>query len=127
MASGVNLIGYAVERAPDSQLRVVLYWWATTTPSQSYTVFTHVLDDEGKLVSGHDSLPADGTAPTETWETGRVYVDVHLIPLPEDLTPGLYRVVAGMYDVNLNRLVATGPDASLFPGRAVPLGEVALP
>jgi hypothetical protein len=31
-----------------------------------------------------------------------------------------------MYDVNLNRLVATGPDASVFRDRAVPLGEIEL-
>jgi hypothetical protein len=31
-----------------------------------------------------------------------------------------------MYDFNLNRLVATGPDASMFEDNAVPLGEIEL-
>jgi hypothetical protein len=43
------------------------------------------------------------------------------------LPPGKYRVVAGMYDVNLNRLIPTGPDATIFKDRAVPLGEIELP
>jgi hypothetical protein len=32
-----------------------------------------------------------------------------------------------MYDFNLRRLVATGPDASIFEDNAVPLGEIELP
>ncbi len=126
LASGANLVGYTVERPAWGQVRVTLYWWAARAPSQSYTVFTQVLDSDGDLVAGHDSLPADGDAPTHTWVTGRVYADTHLIELPGDLPPGTYRVVAGMYDFNLNRLVATGPDASIFEDNAVPLGEIEL-
>ena len=126
LASGANLVGYTVEGPVWGQLRVTLYWWAARAPSQSYTVFTQVLNSDGDLVTGHDSLPADGEAPTHTWVTGRVYADTHLIELPGDLPPGTYRVVAGMYDFNLNRLVATGPDASMFEDNAVPLGEIEL-
>jgi hypothetical protein len=126
LASGANLVGYTVEGPVWGQLRVTLYWWAARAPSQSYTVFTQVLNSDGDLVAGHDSLPADGEAPTHTWVTGRVYADTHLIELPGDLPPGTYRVVAGMYDFNLNRLVATGPDASMFEDNAVPLGEIEL-
>jgi hypothetical protein len=127
LTSGANLIGYKIERPVLNQLRVTLYWWAARSPSQSYTVFTQVLDNEGGIVAGHDSPPANGTALTQTWAVGRVYEDTHLIQLPDDLPPGTYRVVAGMYDFNLNRLVATGPDASIFEDNAVPLGELELP
>ena len=127
LTSGANLIGYAVDRPVWGQVRVTLYWWAARTPNQSYTVFTQILDDEGNLVAGHDSLPADGIAPTQSWVPGRVYADTHLIELPEGLPLGTYRVVAGMYDFNLKRLTATGPDASIFEDNAVPLGEIELP
>jgi hypothetical protein len=127
LTSGANLIGYTLERPTWNRLRVTLYWWAAGTPRQSYTVFTQVLDGEGGLIAGHDSLPVDGTAPTESWVTGRVYADTHLIQLPPNLPPGKYSVVAGMYDVNLNRLIPTGPDATIFKDRAVPLGEIELP
>jgi len=126
LTSGANLIGYTIERPAWNQLQVTLYWWAARTPSQSYTVFTQVLDSEGNLVAGHDSSPADGTAPTHTWITGQVYADTHLIELPPGLSPGTYRVVAGMYDFNLRRLIATGPDASIFEDNAVPLEEIVL-
>jgi hypothetical protein len=126
LANGANLIGYAIEPVPENRVRVTLYWWATTPPTQSYTVFTQLLDSEGNFVAGHDSIPAEGSLPTESWQAGRVYVDAHYIQVPEDLAAGAYQVVAGMYDVNLNRLVATGPDASVFRSRAVPLGEIQL-
>jgi hypothetical protein len=127
LTSGTNLIGYTIERPAWDQLQVTLYWWAARTPNQSYTVFTQVLDSEGNLVTGHDSHPADGAAPTHTWVPNHVYADTHLIELPLNLPPGTYRVVAGMYDFNLRRLVATGPDASIFEDNAVPLGEIELP
>jgi hypothetical protein len=127
LASGANLIGYTIERPAWDQVQVTLYWWAARPPNQSYTVFTQVLDGEGALVAGHDSRPANGESPTHTWATDHVYADTHLIELPVDLPPGTYQVVAGMYDFNLRRLVATGPDASIFEDNAVPLGEIELP
>jgi hypothetical protein len=134
LTSGVNLIGYTIKhpardhlQAPFGGLQVTLYWWAARSPDQSYTVFTQVLDSDGVLVAGHDSPPADGTALTQTWVPGHVYEDTHYIELPVDLPPGTYRVVAGMYDFNLNRLVATGPDSSIFEDNAVPLEEIELP
>jgi hypothetical protein len=127
LASGANLIGYTTERPAWDQVQVTLYWWAARPPNQSYTVFTQVLDGEGGLVAGHDSRPANGEAPTHTWVPDHVYADTHLIELPVDLPPGTYQVVAGMYDFNLRRLVATGPDASIFEDNAVPLGEIELP
>ncbi len=127
LTSGTNLIGYTVERSGRGQVRVTLYWWAAGAPTQSYTVFAHVLNADGEFVAGHDSFPVNGTVPTQTWVPGRVYADTHLIQLPDDLPPGTYRVVAGMYDFDLTRLIATGPDGSIFRNRAVPLGEIELP
>jgi hypothetical protein len=127
LANAANLIGYTIEQPARYQVRITLYWWAAGIPTQSYTVFTQVLDADGNLVASHDSFPANGAAPTETWVTGRVYADTHLIQLPVDLPPGSYRLVAGMYDFNLRRVAATGPDALIFRDSAVPLGEIELP
>jgi hypothetical protein len=127
LSSGANLVGYRLEVPEPGKLRVTLYWWAAGVPTQNYTVFTQVLDGQGQLVAGQDSVPANGTAPTHTWLVGRVYADAHLIELPPGLKPAAYRVVAGMYDLNLTRLTATGQDAAPFPDGAVPLGEVRLP
>ncbi len=127
LTSGANLIGYTLQRPARDQVRVTLYWWAARTPARSYTVFTQLLDANGDFAAGHDDVPANGGAPTHLWTTGRVYADTHVVQLPDDLPRGEYRVVAGMYDINGNRLIATGPDAAPFSDRAVPLGEIKLP
>ncbi len=127
LSSGANLIGYRLQVPERGKLLVTLYWWADGVPTQNYTVFTQVLDGADKLVGGHDGVPVNGTAPTHTWLAGRVYADAHLIELPPGLAPGTYHVVTGMYDLNLNRLTATGLNAALFPDSAVPLGNVVLP
>jgi hypothetical protein len=127
LANGADLVGYQVDRPARWHVLITLYWWMTGTPSQSYTVFTHVLDANGKFVAGHDGIPANGSVPTHTWDRQHVYADAHLIELPANLPPGRYQVLAGMYDVNLSRVVAVAPDAQLFPNNAVPLGDVELP
>jgi len=127
LGNAMTIVGYSVEQPARSRVLVTLYWSATRTPNQSYTVFTQVLDSQGNLMAGHDSRPADGAAPTQTWVPGRVYADAHLIEAPAGLPAGAYRVVVGMYDFNLNRLMATGPDASVFESNAVPLGEIEVP
>jgi hypothetical protein len=127
LAGGANLIGHALEGPARDRLSVTLYWWAVDTPVQSYTVFTQVLDDAGGFIAGHDGPPVSGASPTESWVPGRVYADTHLIQLPGDLPPGTYSLVAGMYNFNFNRLLATGPDAVIFPDGVVPLVEIELP
>jgi hypothetical protein len=127
LANGVNLIGYTLDRPSRQQVLVTLYWWASAPPGQSYTVFTQILDEEGTFVAGHDSLPANGDAPTHTWQRGRVYADPHMIELPPTLTPASYQVLAGMYDYNTRRVFASRPDGGVFKDSAVPLGEMRLP
>ena len=127
LANGADLIGYQMERPARGQVRVALYWLASGALSQSYTVFTQVLGANGEFLAGDDGIPAHGKVPTHTWQPQHVIADAHLIQLPANLPPGRYRVLAGMYDVNLTRVVAVAPDAEVFPDNAVPLGDVELP
>ena len=127
LANGVSLIGGTVGKTATLHLRVTLYWWAVAPPSQSYTVFTQVLDEAGHFVAGHDSFPANGQTPTHTWQRGQVYADEHIIALPPDLPYGRYTVVVGMYDYDLRRIQARQPDGSPYRDAAIPIGELTLP
>jgi hypothetical protein len=127
LSSGADLIGFQVERVEVGQILVTLFWLATDPPDESYTAFVHLVSEDGEFVVGHDSFPLNGTAPTQTWLSGYVYADPHLLEIREDASPGMYELVAGMYDVNMVRAVAARHGASVFEDRAVPLSEISLP
>ena len=63
-------------------------------------IFAHLLDAEGVLVAQHDSEPAGGTAPTNTWQVGESVLDLHALVIPPDAINGDYTVIVGLYDAN---------------------------
>jgi hypothetical protein len=96
---------------------VTLYWAAYRRPAQDYTVFVHVYDAAGKLVTSHDGPPLFGYLPTSTWGTPDIVSDRHAIPLPDDWTSGEYRLVAGLYDP------ATARRLPLVDAQGVQIGD----
>jgi len=126
-ANGVDLIGSEVEKGADHSVEVTLYWWAVAPPAQSYTVFTHVLNETGHFIAGHDSFPGNGQTPTHTWRRGHVYADQHTVTLPLNLPYGRYIVVTGMYDYDLRRVQAYQSDGSPYRDSAIPIRELNLP
>ena len=96
-----RLLGYALDRAEakaGERLRLTLYWEALGTPQVSYTVFTHVIDGEGRVWGQQDNAPQQGQAPTTGWLPGEVVVDEYTMPVPAQTPPGSYTIEVGMYD-----------------------------
>ncbi len=124
----LRLAGYELSRADGGQaVGVTLAWQALGPIDTSYTAFVHLLDGEGRLVAQSDAVPAGGYA-TDRWLAGEVVVDNHTLPIPEDLVPGSYLLVAGLYDAATGqRLVAAAAGGQVLPEDTVPLGEVTLP
>jgi hypothetical protein len=92
----IELLGY--DAAPrDGELVVTLHWRSSQLPDADYTVFVHLLDSDGQVVSQHDGPPQDGAYPTSTWDAGEVVMDVHTLSLPQDLPPGRYSLRVGLY------------------------------
>ncbi|MCS6844618.1 MAG: hypothetical protein NZ528_09930 [Caldilineales bacterium] len=83
---------------PGQALAITLGWRAVQRMETSYTGFVHLLDAEGRLVAQDDHVPLGGRKPTNTWLAGEVVEDPYVLPLPADLPPGAYRLVAGLYD-----------------------------
>jgi hypothetical protein len=65
--------------------------------AERYTVFAHLLDEDGQLVAQQDSEPVGGSRPTTTWSLGEVIVDRLGILIPPNLNSGEYQLVVGMY------------------------------
>lgn len=107
----IALRGYDLQAVEPGKLELKLVWQALAEPSDSYTVFVHVLDPAGVCcVWQQDVVPGQGSYPTDLWLPGEVIIDSYVIDLPEDLAPGLYPVEIGLYLAdNGQRLLVSMP------------------
>ncbi len=94
----IALLGYD-SKVIDNRLQMILYWQAERPLDQNWTVFVHLLDSAGNLVTQQDSQPRAGRYPTSVWDQGEVVEDVHDLALPPDLAEGDYQLVVGLYTV----------------------------
>ena len=92
-----KLQGYDLEQQED-QIDVTLYWQAQANTDTDYTIFVHLLDQNGNRVAQGDSEPQNGTFPTTIWEAGDTIKDKHKILLPDTIASGEYTINIGFYD-----------------------------
>ncbi|MCI0394933.1 MAG: glycosyltransferase family 39 protein [Chloroflexi bacterium] len=85
--------------APGDTLQVTLLWQALAGMPDDYTVFVHVLAEDGRLVAQHDGVPVHGTRHTSTWQPGERLLDRHEITIPAGVSAGGGRLVVGMYEM----------------------------
>lgn len=105
VGDSLQLLGYNLARTAyraGDTLPLTLYWSADKTPPASYKVFVHLLDASGALRAQVDSIPKNGTLPTNRWFAGEYVTDDYALPLPKDLAPGSYQLQVGMYDEHSN-------------------------
>jgi mannosyltransferase len=127
-----TLAGYRLEKdrlQPGENLQVALYWRAGRGTDNNYSVFVHLESDPlapapgaGGVWAQHDGWPGDSLKPTSTWAYEEVIADRHIVSIGEDVPPGAYRLVVGMYDpATLEPLAAFEPD-----GRPIQGGRIVL-
>jgi len=116
----IMLLGYDQELAA-GELRVTLYWQAEQPLNPNWTVFVHLVDAIGTLKSQHDGQPRDGHYPTSVWDPGEVVDDQHLLPLPDGLADGTYRVEVGLYSAATGERLPTLDDEGNPTGDSAPL------
>ena len=106
---------------PGTEFPVTLVWQTLATPARDLTGFVQLLDGEGRLVTQAPDRPP-GERPTSAWLPGEVVSSTQSLSLPPDLTPGTYRLIAGVYDARAAGLprVRVVPDGTDH----VALGEV---
>ncbi len=84
--------------ARDQALLLFLYWRALGPIRDDYTVFVHLLDQDGTVVAGYDKEPRRGAAPTSTWALEEQVVDAVQLSLPAGIPTGLYQLEVGLYN-----------------------------
>lgn len=93
----VELVGYQ-SKISDGQIIVTLYW-RIVTPTDNYaTIFVHLLNEAGEIVSQHDSQPVQNSYPLPVWQPGRIIADEHPLQLPESDAAASYTLAIGLYD-----------------------------
>ncbi|MDP2661519.1 MAG: glycosyltransferase family 39 protein, partial [Dehalococcoidia bacterium] len=97
----------APELGPGGSLNLALYWRTLKDMDTSYTVFVQLLDSRGRMVVTHDVVPSQGQRPTTGWLPGEIVRDSHLLKTPDDLPPGPYSVITGMYDARTGKRLGT--------------------
>jgi mannosyltransferase len=97
-------------------LAIELIWRDVQASAVGYTVFLHIDDAKGNLVAQHDSPPALGFSPTNTWQPGQVTEDRFGIAVPAALPAGDYDLHVGLY-VGSTRLTLKDGANQLSLGR----------
>lgn len=100
--------------------RLTLYWRPDRPTAVDYTVFVHLLGQDGQILAQADGPPLAGHWPTSAWLAGRIVQDSRPLPLPAGafgrLAVGLYEPASGerlpAFDANGERLAN---DAVVLP------------
>jgi len=97
-------------------LTVTLTWQATEPVIDDYTVFVHLVEQNGVKVGQHDARPCDGACPTNTWQPGAIILDRHILDLGAGVPPGAYRLAIGLYllDSGKRAAIAGRDDGTVF-------------
>ncbi|NLF00679.1 MAG: hypothetical protein GX601_06840 [Anaerolineales bacterium] len=119
-SGGMIALQGAEVTGPDDEggIAVTLWWRALATPAEDYTVFVHLVDDDGNQVGSGDGPPLEGGFPTRLWQPGDTVMDEHRIQLASDLPSGHYRLRVGWYQRETGaRLALNGGDSFELPHR----------
>ncbi len=105
---------------PGQAIPLALYWQALASMDRDYTVFIHLLDEEGKIWGQKDSQPLVGFYPTSFWDVGELVKDEHELTVDPNAPEGNYTLALGLY------FLPTGERLPLLDGEGdmVILGRV---
>jgi len=97
----VEFLGYDLEStgfSPGEVVPLTLYWRALEQMDTSYTVFTHLIDEDNRIWGQQDNLPQEGEHPTTLWIKGEVVTDRYSIIVNPDTPSDQYIIEIGLYD-----------------------------
>ena len=99
---------------PGQNLHLKLYWQAQIAMDRNWSIFVHVVDEQGVIVAQRDRYPGNGLLATTLLEPGQTIADDYVIPIPDvTVGGGGAHIEVGVYDLtDGTRLpLASGADA----------------
>ncbi len=98
----IKLLGYTLNAEkikPGDSVQLTLYWQALANMETSYTVFTHLIDENERIMGQKDNHPVSGLYPTTEWTPGEEVVDRYEIATGPEIPPGEYSIEIGLYEL----------------------------
>jgi hypothetical protein len=116
-----RLLGYNIEGSlqPGDNLHLTLFWQALSKMDCDYTVFTHLVDGEGRVWGQKDTPPLDGFYPTTYWEPGDVVRDQYEITISPEALAGEYQLEVGMYLAETGERLEVRGEEGLLPEKRI--------
>jgi hypothetical protein len=114
---GLTLVGYD---NLSSTGQINFYWQARERVPENYTLFVHLVDEQGNKLAQADGEPLKGDWPTSAWEPRQTFIEPRQLNVPADLQSGRHFIQLGWYDaVTGVRLTAFQPNGEVWPDNAV--------
>jgi hypothetical protein len=133
LAGVMRLAGYDQSLSsarPGDLFTITLYWQPQAEVEFDYSSYIHLVDEAGRGITQSDHQVGGEYYPTSLWRPGEVLRDSHVLSIPQNVQPGVYRLVAGMYrypsleplggSADIGLLAIKDPDSvqMLFPSDA---------
>lgn len=90
----LRLLGYNLDRteaAPGEPFLLTLFWQASATPQEPYTVRLTLLGPDGNAVLARSLPPAGAWYPATAWQAGDAWRGQHALRLPAGLESGRHQ------------------------------------
>lgn len=98
----ISLLGYTLESNLPAQrggtISLVLVWRADQDIREHYIIFVHLVDAHETTWTQGDREPANGWFRTDRWNAGDIIPDRYTLELPENIPPGEYQILVGLYN-----------------------------
>jgi hypothetical protein len=108
---------------PGDALQVVITWQVKERLSESYTLFIHLVDQSGRILTQRDAPPLGGDRPTDTWQPGEELLDPHILSIPAHAASGDYWIHVGLYRGD-HRLPVVDPGLAETKGNAIIVRQI---
>ena len=96
------ILGVSAEPAqlmPGETADVTVVWQALAPMRDDYSVFVHLVNEEGITIAQTDTMPGGGLRPTSEWSAGETRAERYAVTIPTAAyTPDRGRWAVGLYD-----------------------------
>ena len=122
----ILLYGYDLDTrvTVGSERELIQYWQVVAETGTDWTVFVHLLDSDGNIVSQADGPPLGGAYPSSYWQADEWLQDRRILRIPATVSGEVLTCVTGFYDPETGRRMATLGEQAAAMGDSVTLCQL---